>query len=99
MISSGFRLLLRVELIEEIAQIYAIHGFETQILAASVRHAKHFVDVALAGAHVATIPYKVFGQLLKHPLTDSGNKKFLQDWATVPNNNIEEQVKTWLSNR
>ncbi len=88
-----------VELIEQIAQIYAIHGYETEILAASVRHPKHFVDVALAGADVATIPYKVFTQLLKHPLTDLGNEKFLRDWDTVPNNNIEEQVTAWLNNR
>lgn len=88
-----------VALIHEIAQIYDNYGMKTQILAASIRHPKHFVDVALAGADVATIPAGVFWKLFKHPLTDSGNTRFLKDWETVPNNNIEEQVQTWLKNR
>ena len=85
-----------VELIRDIVQIYDNYGMETQILAASIRHPKHFVDVALAGADVATIPANVFWKLIKHPLTDKGNQRFLQDWAGVENNNIEEQVRAWL---
>ena len=88
-----------VELIHDIAQIYDNYGMKTQILAASIRHPKHFVDVALAGADVATIPASVFWKLFHHPLTDSGNTRFLKDWETVPNNNIEEQVQAWLKNR
>ena len=85
-----------VGLIEEIVEIYANYNYQTEILAASIRHPKHFVEVALAGADVATIPAKVFNKLLSHPLTDSGNERFLRDWDSVPNNNIEEQVKAWL---
>ncbi|MEC7984695.1 MAG: fructose-6-phosphate aldolase [Myxococcota bacterium] len=85
-----------VGLIEEIAVIYANYSYQTEILAASIRHPKHFVEVALAGADVATIPANVFNKLLSHPLTDSGNERFLSDWDKVPNNNIEEQVKAWL---
>jgi transaldolase len=68
-----------MELIHEIVEIYELHGFETQVLTASVRHPRHVVDAALAGSHVATIPYKVLQQLVKHPLTDIGLEKFLAD--------------------
>ena len=85
-----------VELIHDIAQIYENYGMQTQILAASIRHPKHFVDVAMAGADVATIPSGVFWKLFSHPLTDSGNEKFLRAWSTVENNNIEAQAKAWL---
>ena len=87
-----------VMLIQDIVQIYDNYGMKTQVLAASIRHPKHFVDVALAGADVATIPADVFWKLFSHPLTDSGNARFLKDWSTVPNNNIEEQVRSWLKN-
>jgi transaldolase len=86
-------------LIEEIVQIYENYGYETQVLAASIRHPQHFVQAALAGADVATVPYKVFSKLLNHTLTTMGNNKFLADWDTVPNNNIEEQVRNWLARR
>lgn len=69
-----------MELIQQIIQIYDNYGYETQVLAASIRHPLHVVDAALLGAHVATIPYKVISQLLKHPLTDIGLEKFLSDW-------------------
>ena len=88
-----------VGLIEEIVQIYDNYGFETKVLAASIRHPKHMVDVALAGADVATLPFGVLRKLFNHPLTDAGNEKFLKDWETVPNNNIEAAVKKWLANR
>ncbi len=68
-----------MELIQSIRVIYDNYGFETQILAASIRHPMHVVQAALAGADVATIPHKVIGQLVKHPLTDIGLAKFLAD--------------------
>ncbi len=88
-----------IGLIEEIVAIYDNYGFETQVLAASIRHPKHMVDVALAGADVATLPFSVLQKMFKHPLTDSGNAKFLKDWETVPNNNIEEAVRAWLAKK
>jgi transaldolase len=69
-----------MDLIRQIRAIYDNYGFETQILAASIRHPLHVVDAALAGADVATIPFKVIDQLVKHPLTDIGQEKFLADW-------------------
>ncbi|ARA93283.1 MAG: fructose-6-phosphate aldolase [Bacteroidetes bacterium] len=69
-----------MELIEQIVQIYANYGYETEVLAASIRHPMHVVEAALAGADVATIPFSVIKQLIKHPLTDIGLEKFLSDW-------------------
>lgn len=69
-----------MQLIRDIVQIYDNYGFETEILAASIRHPMHIVDSALAGADVATIPFKVIQQLVKHPLTDKGLDAFLNDW-------------------
>ncbi len=69
-----------MDLIRQIVSIYANYGFKTQVLAASIRNPLHVVDAALAGAHVATIPFTVLEQLTKHPLTDIGLKKFLDDW-------------------
>ena len=67
-------------LIRDIVQIYDNYGFATEVLAASIRHPMHIVDCALAGADVATIPFKVIQQLVKHPLTDKGLEGFLTDW-------------------
>lgn len=72
------------ELIEEIAQIFEIHGIDTEIIAASIRGPQDAADAALAGAHIATIPYKVILQMIKHPLTDAGIERFLKDWESVP---------------
>lgn len=69
-----------MELIRQIVQIYDNYGFATEVLAASIRHPVHIVDCALAGADVATIPFKVIQQLVKHPLTDKGLDAFLADW-------------------
>jgi transaldolase len=69
-----------MELIRQIVQIYDNYGFATEVLAASIRHPMHIVDCALAGADVATIPFKVIQQLVKHPLTDKGLEGFLSDW-------------------
>ena len=71
-------------LIEEIAEIFDIHGIETEIIAASIRNPIHVIDAARAGCDIATIPYKVIEQMLHHPLTDSGIERFLKDWETVP---------------
>jgi transaldolase len=70
-----------MDLIRDICQIYRNYGFATQVLAASIRNPLHVVDAAKAGAHVATMPFAVLEQLVKHPLTDIGLKKFLDDWA------------------
>jgi transaldolase len=72
-----------MELIEKIADIFTIHNIDTEIIAASVRHPVHVTDVALAGAHIATVPAKVIYQMTKHPLTEQGIEKFLADWNTV----------------
>lgn len=72
-----------MELIREIMHIYNVYGFDTEIIAASVRHPIHVTESAKAGAHIATIPYKVIMQMVKHPLTDLGIEKFLADWETV----------------
>jgi transaldolase len=69
-----------MELVRTIRKIYDNYGFETKILAASLRSPLHVVEAALAGADVATLPYAVFQQLVKHPLTDVGLKRFLDDW-------------------
>jgi len=69
-----------MDLIHRIRQIYDNYGFQTKLLAASVRHPKHMVDCALAGADVATVPMSVIKSMLNHPLTDSGLKKFLEDY-------------------
>lgn len=69
-----------MQLIEEIVQIYQNYDYDTQVLAASIRHPMHIVESALVGADVATIPFKVIQQLVKHPLTDKGIESFLSDW-------------------
>jgi transaldolase len=69
-----------MQLIQDIVQIYGNYDFKTEVLAASIRHPMHIVDCALVGADVATIPFKVIQQLVKHPLTDKGLDAFLSDW-------------------
>ncbi|MGC8227730.1 fructose-6-phosphate aldolase [Pseudobacillus badius] len=69
-----------LDLIETIASIFAIHGIETEIIAASIRHPQHITDAALRGAHIATVPFKVLNQMFNHPLTDKGIEAFLTDW-------------------
>lgn len=72
-----------MQLISDIVQIYENYGFGTEVLAASIRHPMHIVDCALAGADVATVPFKVIEQLVKHPLTDKGLEAFLSDWKKI----------------
>ena len=73
-----------MQLVEDILNIYRNYEFETQVLAASLRHPQHVVQAALAGAHVGTMPVGVLQQLFSHPLTDIGLQKFLDDWKKVP---------------
>ena len=72
-----------MDLIRTIAEIFAIHNIETEIIAASVRNPIHVIDAALAGADIATVPTKVVNQMLKHPLTDQGIEKFKKDWEAT----------------
>lgn len=72
-----------MQLIRDIVKVYDNYNFKTKILVASVRHPDHMLESAKAGAHVATMPYKVFKQLFKHPLTDIGLEKFLADWGKI----------------
>ncbi|MCF8018040.1 transaldolase [Petrocella atlantisensis] len=72
-------------LIEDIVQIFDIHGLDTEIIAASIRGPLHIMQAAKAGAHIATIPYDVIKKALLHPLTDAGIERFLKDWESVPN--------------
>ncbi|WP_130805612.1 fructose-6-phosphate aldolase [Senegalia massiliensis] len=68
------------DIIADIVQLFDIHGIDTEIISASIRHPMHVLESAKLGAHIATIPYKVYEQMLKHPLTDIGIDRFLSDW-------------------
>ena len=72
-----------LQLIADIAEIFSVHDLETQIIAASIRHPMHVIECAKLGAHIATAPYKVFEQMIKHPLTTAGIDKFMADWNAV----------------
>ena len=72
-----------VDLIRTIADMFAVAGIETEIIAASVRHPMHVTECALAGADIATVPYNVIEQMIKHPLTDQGIAKFQADYKAV----------------
>ena len=86
-----------VQLIDEIVGIYGNYeSLETEVLAASIRHPLHLVQVAQAGADVATVPYAVLKKLFVHPLTESGNERFTQDWLSVPNPDVVGLVTGWL---
>ena len=71
------------DLITEVAEIFNIHGIDTEIIAASIRNPMHVTDCALAGADIATVPYKVIEQMTHHPLTDAGIEKFQKDYLAV----------------
>jgi len=77
-----------MQLIEDVVQIYDNYGFETEVLAASIRHPMHVLEAARLGADVATMPLAVIDQLLHHPLTDSGLERFLEDW-----NSLQEKLE------
>ncbi|MBN2123348.1 MAG: fructose-6-phosphate aldolase [Deltaproteobacteria bacterium] len=72
-----------MDLVDQIMTIYENYGFETEVIVASIRNPIHVLDAALMGADIATIPYKVMEQLIKHPLTDIGLDKFLEDWRKM----------------
>jgi transaldolase len=72
-----------IDLIQDIVQIFDNYGLETEIIAASIRNPIHVTDCALAGAHIATVPYAVIEQMTKHPLTDAGIEKFQKDYRAV----------------
>lgn len=72
-----------MDLVREIKLIYDNYKFSTQIIVASIRHPLHFVEAALTGAHVATVPFSVIEKLMQHPLTDIGIKRFSQDWENL----------------
>ena len=69
--------------LRQICEIFDVQDYETQVLAASLRHPMHVVEAALAGAHIATMPYDVFAKLVKHPLTDVGLERFAADWRRL----------------
>lgn len=72
-----------MELVREIVEVFKKYNFPTQVIAASLRHARHCVEAAKAGAPIATVPYEVFMQMIRHPLTDLGVSRFLDDWKRV----------------
>ncbi len=72
-----------IDIVKDVAEIFYIYGMETEIISASIRHPIHVLESAKAGADIATIPYKIFNQMLNHPLTDSGIEQFLKDWESV----------------
>jgi transaldolase len=73
-----------MQVVRDLAEIFDIYGFATEVLAASLRHPLHLIEAAKAGAGIATLPFAVLQQSLKHPLTDIGSKRFLDDWDKVP---------------
>lgn len=77
-----------MELVSELLQIVFNYDFDTEIIVASVRHTLHVKEAALAGAHIATIPFPVMEKLFKHSLTDAGIERFLADWEKVPDKNF-----------
>ena len=72
-----------MRLVEDIVEIFDMHCIDTEVIAASIRHPQHVTDAALAGAHIATVPYKVMETMIKHPLTDAGIEKFMADWKNA----------------
>lgn len=73
-----------MDLVEQVVTILENYAYETEVIVASIRNPIHFVEAAMMGAHISTLPYKVLMQLIEHPLTDIGLKKFLADWEKVP---------------
>lgn len=72
-----------MQVVKDIADIFLLHDIPTQIIAASIRHPIHVIEAAKAGAHIATVPYKILQQMFSHPLTDIGIERFLKDWEGV----------------
>ena len=74
-----------IQVVAETVQVFAQHGLETEIIAASIRHPLHVLDAAKVGSDIATVPYGVLKKMVRHPLTDVGVDRFLKDWETVKN--------------
>lgn len=74
-----------IDLVRNIMEIFDLHQIKAQVIAASIRHPVHVTESARAGAHIATVPFKIIKQMINHPLTEAGIKKFLDDWETVKN--------------
>ena len=85
-----------IDLVAEIAEMFDVAGIETEIIAASVRNPIHVTECALAGADIATVPYKVIEQMTHHPLTDAGIEKFKQDYLAVFGEEMKTSDNTWL---
>jgi len=83
----------------DIIQVFENYHFETEVLAASIRHPQHVYESLRLGAHVATMPFKVLEATIHHPLTDRGNDLFLADWASVPGGGLEVTVGAFLARR
>jgi len=75
-----------MEIVRDIVEVFEYYQLDTEVIAASIRHPQHCMEAALAGAHIATVPYKVLMQMIKHPLTDTGLERFLSDWKRMANN-------------
>ena len=73
-----------MDLVRDIVKIFSNYGYKTEVIAASIRHPVHVTEAALAGAHIATIPFDILKKMMKHNLTDEGIQKFLKDWEKVP---------------
>jgi transaldolase len=72
-----------MEVVRDIVDIFDIHGIQAQVIAASIRHPMHVTMAALAGAHIATVPFSVLQAMIKHPMTDLGIERFLKDWNSI----------------
>jgi transaldolase len=81
-----------MDVVRELVTIVELHGIESEVLAASIRHPRHVTEAALAGAHVATMPFKVLQQMVRHPLTDKGIVAFRQDWEKARASAAEKEA-------
>jgi transaldolase len=88
-----------ISTLADIINIFDHYYFDTEVLAASIRHTAHMLDAQRLGSHVATLPFKVLRQMCFHPLTDKGNAAFLSDWAKVPGDGLEATVSDFLAAR
>ena len=80
-----------IDILRELVAIVRIHELNAEVLAASIRHPRHVTEAALAGSHIATVPYRILKQMIRHPLTDSGIMQFRADWASVQETSLEKK--------
>lgn len=73
-----------MQIVRDMVEVFNIYNFKTEVIVASIRHPLHVIEAAKAGAHVATVPFKVIEKMFKHPLTDIGLERFLDDWEKIP---------------